>query len=183
MTRRKGGPVSELGRGLRQMTPNRVTARFMSGGKYQTWGAIARAVTRTGTGQRSIPMRAVPMGSPVPTSDAAAKRARAAAVKKTASKKSAGKGRSDAYAAARQIPARNQAVAKKAAAATAAARKPGARKSAAGNVLVPKRNPDGTFDGMVSFPTFGPAEQAAYERALRGQVDPVQQVRQPRRWR
>lgn len=179
MARRKRGYLaSEARKAARGMRPDRVLARFFSGGKHATWGGIARAATGTKP-PKSIPMRAVPLGSPLPTTKAAAQRARASA----AQKKTTAKKQPSAYEAAKKIPARNQAAAKKAAAATAAARKPGARKSAAGNVLVPKRNPDGTFDGMVSFPTFGPAEQAAYERALRGQVDPVQQVRQPRRWR
>ncbi len=145
------GPLSELGRGLRQMTPNRVLARVASGGKHQTLTGIARAGLGLNIqGPRSIPMRPVPYGSPMPTTKASAAKSRAAAAKKRPAKK-------------------------------ATAKKPTVKRTAAGKVQIPKRNPDGTFDGSVSFPTFGPREQAAYERALRGQVDPGQQVRQPRR--
>ena len=153
MVRKKRGPLAELGRGLRQMTPNRVTARFASGGAHQTWGAIFRAALKAPGPTSSTPMRAVPWGSPLPKTKASAARSRASAAKKQPAKK---------------------AVAKKTAV---------GRKTAAGRVQVPKRNPDGTFDGTVSFPTFGAREQAMYERGLRGGVDPVQQVRQPRRKR
>jgi hypothetical protein len=118
-------------------------------------------------------MRPVPWGSPLPATKASAQKSRTAAAKKAAGKKT------PAYEAAKKIPARNQAAAKK----TAAAAKRTGKKAAPGAVQVPQRNPDGTFNGSVSFPTFGPREQAAYERALRGQLDPVQQVRQPRRKR
>ena len=180
--RKRGYLASEARKAASAMRPDKVLARFFSGGKYQTWGAICRAVARTvlGLGVQGgarVPMRPVPPGSPLPTTKAAAQRARAGAAQ---GKKTAAKKQPSAYEAAAAIPARNRAAAKKTAASTAAARKPGARKAATGSVQVPKRNPDGTLDGSVSFPTFGPAEQAAYERALRGQVDPRQQVRQPR---
>lgn len=143
--RRKRGPLAELGRGLRQMTPNRVTARFASGGKYQTWTALVRGATRsTVPGPRAIPMRAVPRGSPLPTTKASAAKSRAAAAKKQAAK---------------------QPVIKK----------------TAGGKQVAKRVGKGRFDGSVSVSTFGPREQAMYERGMAGYVDPGQHVRQPRR--
>jgi hypothetical protein len=151
--RRSRGPIAELGRGLRMMTPNRVLARFISGGKHQTFKGIARAGLGAQPG-RPVPMRAVPWGSPLPTTKASAQRSRAAAKKQPANKV-----------------ATKKTVAKKAV----------AKKTASGKVQIPKRNPDGTFDGSVSFPTFGAREQAMYERGLRGAVDPGQQLRQPRR--
>ena len=161
---------SPLKRAARAMRPDRVLARFMSGGRHQTFGAIVRSPTRvTHTYRMADEQKLTAKQRAV----APSARGRGGA-KKAAAKKPA---KGDVYAAARQIPGRNQAVAKKAAAAGARTGK----KTAAGTVQVPKRNPDGTFDGSASFPTFGPREQAAYERALRGQVDPAQQVRQPRR--
>lgn len=80
MARRNRGPIAELGRGLRQMTPNRITARFASGGKHQTWGAIARAAMKTQP-SRSIPMRPVPWGSPLPVTEKSARKSRATAKK------------------------------------------------------------------------------------------------------
>lgn len=147
----KRGPLSELGRGLRKMTPNRVFARFISGGKHQTLTSIARAgVGMSAPSPRAIPMRPVQPGSPLPTTKASAQRSRAAAAKKQQAKK-------------------------------ATAKKAPRKKTAAGKVQIPQRNADGTFNGSVSFPTFGPREQSMYERGLTGWVDPGQQVRQPRR--
>lgn len=84
MARRKRGPLAELGRGLRKMTPNRVLARFASGGRHQTLGAIARAgLKMQAPTPRSIPMRPVPWGSPLPTSKASAAKSRTAAANKT----------------------------------------------------------------------------------------------------
>lgn len=178
MGRRKRGYLArEVRKAARAMRPDRVFLRFMTGGRYQTVGGLMRGVTHTG--RKSIPMRPVPPGSALPTTKAAAKRARATVAQVKGGSKGAPK-KTPAYEAAKAIPARNRAVAKKAGVASYAAKKPGARKGPVGRVQVPQRNPDGTFNGSVSFPTFGPAEQAAYERALRGQVDPVQQVRQPR---
>ena len=68
------------------MLPNRILARFLSGGKHQTLGSIARAGMKA-PGPQSIPMRPVPWGSPLPTSEASAKRARANAAKKQPAKK------------------------------------------------------------------------------------------------
>lgn len=81
MAKRKRGPIAELGRGLRQMTPNRITARYASGGKHQTWGAIARAALKAQPSQ-PIPMRPVPWGSPLPRAEKSAQRSRDAAAKK-----------------------------------------------------------------------------------------------------
>jgi hypothetical protein len=159
---------SKARRAARQMMPHRVLWRFAFSGRAfpsrrRVKARFAERTVATGSREDYERMRA-----------AAGRPAKKTAASKTAVTKVGGKGRGDVYAAARQIPARNQAAAKK----TAAGSK---KKTAAGRVQVPRRNPDGTFDGSVSFPSFGPREQAAYERALRGQVDPVQHVRQPRR--
>jgi hypothetical protein len=85
--RRKRGPLAELKRGLRKSTPNRMLARFVSGGKHQTFGAILRAGMRANVpGPSAIPMRPVPRGSALPKTEAAAKRARSAAKKAAVSK-------------------------------------------------------------------------------------------------
>lgn len=93
----------------------------------------------------------------------------AAAQKKTAAKKTAK--RADPYAAARQIPGRNRAAAAKMVKATQPPK--GARTAKrTGASVVPVRNPDGTFNGSKTVPTFGPAEQAANTRAWQGYVAP-----------
>jgi hypothetical protein len=174
MPGRKRGPLAELRRGLRKSTPNRMLARFLSGGRHQSFKSIAKGYGKPVSTHRMADEQKL---TDAQRRVAPSARGRRGAAKKTAARKKTAVKKPDAYAAARQIPARNQAAAKK----TAAAAKRTGKKTAAGTVQVPRRNPDGTFDGTVSFPTFGPREQAAYERALRGQVDPVQQVRQPRR--
>lgn len=93
----------------------------------------------------------------------------AAAQKKTAAKKTAK--RADPYAAARQIPGRNRAAAAKMVKATQPPK--GARTAKrTGASVVPVRNPDGTFNGSKTVPTFGPAEQSANTRAWQGYVAP-----------
>lgn len=85
MARRNRGPIAELGRGPRYMTPNRIAARFFSGGRYQTLGALVRgALHANPPSPRSIPMRPVPWGSPLPTTKASAAKSRAAAANKAA---------------------------------------------------------------------------------------------------
>lgn len=153
-SRKSRGPLADLARGWRRMTPSRILLRYMTGGHYETIGGLVRGAVRSAApSPRAIPMRPVPPGSALPVTKEAAERSRAV-VKQPAKK----------------------AVAKKA----GSAKKAAAKRTAAGRVQVPKRNPDGTFDGSVSYPGFGPREQAMYERHLRGQVDPAQQVRQMR---
>lgn len=97
-------------------------------------------------------------------------RANRAAAKKTAAKKTAGK-RQDPYAIAAAIPGQNRTAA--AQMAKAAQPRKGARTAKSTGVsVVPVRNPDGTFNGSKSLPTFGPAEQAANTRAWQGYVPP-----------
>jgi hypothetical protein len=163
---------SPLKKAAKAMLPNRVLARLFSGGRHQTFGAIVRSPSKVTHAYRMADEQKLTAKQRTVAPSARG----GVGVKKAAAKKPA-KGRGDVYAAARQVPARNQATAKK----NAAAAKKAGKTAAAGRVQVPKRNPDGTFNGSVSFPSFGPREQAAYERALRGHVDPGQQVRQPRR--
>jgi hypothetical protein len=148
---------------VRQMAPHRVAWRAISGGRpLPSRKRLKRRLTaRTvATGSQEDYQRMLA---------AANQPAKKAAVAKTSAKKATGKGRGDVYVAARQLPARNQAAAKKSAATT--------KRAAGGKVQVPQRNADGTFNGSVTFPTFGPREQAMYERGLTGQVDSIQQVR------
>jgi hypothetical protein len=77
MARRQRGVLCELRRGLRRSTPNRMLARYLSGGRHQTLTAILAALFGLKLrGPRRIPMRPVPWGSPVPMSEKAAQRAR-----------------------------------------------------------------------------------------------------------
>jgi hypothetical protein len=142
-TRKRGHLEREWRKAVRAMAPNRVLARFASGGKHQTFSAIARAGLGLNVpGPRSIPMRPVPYGSPLPTTKASAAKSRASATKKAA-----------------------------------AAKQPVIKQTARGK-QVAKRKAKGQFDGSVTLPG---ADLTAYRRAVAGQVDPAQQVRQPRR--
>lgn len=161
-------PWKELKRGLRKSTPSHMVARAASGGRHQTVGAWVRSYGKPISTHRMADEQKLTAAQ---RRVAPSERGRAGAAKKTAGK------RPNAYEAAAKIPARNQAAAKK----NAAAAKKAGKGTASGRVQIPKRNPDGTFNGSVSSPSFGPREQAIYERQLAGWVDPAQQVRQPRR--
>lgn len=143
MAKHKRGYLErEWRKAVRAMAPNRVLARFASGGKHQTFTGIAKAgLGLNAPGPRAIPMRPVPYGSPLPTTKASAAKSRAAAAKKQGAKQ------------------------------------PVIKKTAAGK-QVAKRKAKGHFDGSVVLPG---ADLTAYRRAVDGQIDPVQQVRQPRR--
>lgn len=86
--RSKRGPLAELKRGLRKSTPNRMLARFISGGKHQTLSSIARAgLKMQAPSPRPVPMRSVPWGSPLSTTKKAAQKSHAAVTKQPVIKK------------------------------------------------------------------------------------------------
>lgn len=102
----------------------------------------------------------------------------AAPAKKTAAKKTA---KRDPYAAALAIPGQNRAAAAKMAKAAQPAKKAAStRTGKTASSPVPVRNPDGTFNGSRSVPTFGPAEQERNRQAWTGYVDPSLRVRNSR---
>lgn len=160
---------SQAKRAAREMLPHRVLWRM--------FGPGTAFPTRKHLKRKYLTERTVATGSRQDYERMLAAAARPAKknAAKTAAKKPAGKGCGDVYAAARAIPARNQAAAKK-----SAATPKGGKRTTSGRVQIPKQNPDGRFDGSVSFPSFGPREQALYERAQSGWLDPAQRVRRPR---
>lgn len=88
MARRKRGYLArEARKAARAMRPDKVFLRFMTGGKYQTFGGLVRGAV--GASSQPVPMRPVPPGSSVPKTEGAAKRARATAAKKTAASNAA----------------------------------------------------------------------------------------------
>lgn len=156
MARRKG-PLAELKRGLRKMTPNRVAARLISGGKHQTLGSIVKAPLKAPrTYGMADEARLTPAQRAVPLSE----RGRGGARK-----------RADPYAAAAAIPARNRAQAAKRAAA--------ARKAAGGKAKQQHvQGKDGKMQGSVTLPG---ADLTLYRQAQQG--DAVIQPGEPNRRR
>lgn len=144
----------------RSMYPNRVTARLMSGGRHQTLGAWLRSHVAP-PGQRTFRMADEGKLSDAQRLAPPSQRRGTAPRKKAAKKQSP-------YEVAKQIPARNRAqaatIAKKAAGS-------GKKKQAY------RQKKDGTMNGSVTLPG---ADLTAYRRAVAGEVDPRQQVRQPR---
>lgn len=131
--KRRYGPLAQLKRGLRRMTPNRVLARFISGGRHQTFTSIAKGYGRPVSVHRMADERKLTAAQ---RRVAPSERGRRAAAKKTAGSKAS------AYEAAAQIPARNRTAATKAAKGAAAGR----------SKQVAVQGKDGRFRGSVTLP-------------------------------
>jgi hypothetical protein len=168
MARRRKGLVEilfpELHRAYRKakhdMRPDRAAGRVLSIPEIK---AGLRTSTRTSAASRK---KQIAKGKVVPTKKTAAKKTTKAA---------------DPYAAALGIPAQNRAAAAGQAKSAQSAKKAAAPRTAkAASTPVPVRNPDGTFNGSRSVPTFGPAEQERNRQAWTGYVDPALRVRNSR---